>query len=57
MTALSFYVDDVRAMLASLKLAGARVETEGGEPVKIGGVERVFVRDPNGILIELRSAP
>jgi len=57
MTALSFYVDDVRAMLATLKAAGARVETQGGEPVTIEGVDRVFVRDPSGILIELRPAP
>jgi catechol 2,3-dioxygenase-like lactoylglutathione lyase family enzyme len=53
MTALSFYVDDVTTMLRALKGAGVRPETQSGEPVKIGGVERVVVRDPSGILIEL----
>ena len=53
MTALSFYVDDVMAMLKALKAAGVRTESQSGEPVTIGGVQRVVVRDPSGILIEL----
>jgi catechol 2,3-dioxygenase-like lactoylglutathione lyase family enzyme len=57
MTALSFYVENVPAMVQSIVAGGGSVETQGGAPVRIGGADRVFVRDPSGILIELRSAP
>jgi len=52
-TAISVFVDNVRGMLTRLKAAGVRVESTGGAPVTLGGTERVFVRDPSGILIEL----
>lgn len=53
---VSFWVDDVRAVLQRLKASGVRVETAGGEPVTIGDTTRVVVRDPSGILIELVEA-
>jgi len=53
---VSFWVDDVRALLQNLKASGVRVETAGGEPVAIGDTTRVVVRDPSGILIELVEA-
>ncbi len=53
---VSFYVDDVRAVLHRLKASAIRVETSGGEPVTIGDTTRVIVRDPSGILIELVEA-
>src|SRR5262249_35355665 len=49
-TAVSFWVDDVKALLARLKAAG--VSPEIG-PARINGRTRAFVRDPNGLLIEL----
>jgi catechol 2,3-dioxygenase-like lactoylglutathione lyase family enzyme len=50
---VSFWVDDVRALLQTLKASSVRVETAGGEPVTVGGTTRVVIRDPSGILIEL----
>jgi catechol 2,3-dioxygenase-like lactoylglutathione lyase family enzyme len=52
-TAISLYVDDVRAMLGALRAAGTVVETAGGQAVNVGGHSRVIVRDPGGLLIEL----
>lgn len=57
MTALSFYVENVPAVVQSIVAGGGSVETQGGAPVRVGGADRIFVRDPSGILIELRSAP
>jgi catechol 2,3-dioxygenase-like lactoylglutathione lyase family enzyme len=54
---VSFWVDNVAAMLETLHAGGTRVETQGGEPVAIDGARRVFVRDPSGILIELVQQP
>ena len=50
---VSFFVDDVPALLQKMKARGTRVETAGGEPVTDGGTRRVVIRDPSGILIEL----
>lgn len=52
-TGVSLIVENLPAMLTSLKAAGVRVETDGGQPVTIGHTSRVIVRDPSGILIEL----
>lgn len=54
---VSFWVDNVSAILKTLKAAGTRVESGGAEPVTLGGSRRVFVRDPSGILIELVEQP
>jgi catechol 2,3-dioxygenase-like lactoylglutathione lyase family enzyme len=52
-TAISLYVDDVRAMLGTLRAAGTVVETAGGQAVSVDGHLRVLVRDPSGLLIEM----
>lgn len=51
-------VRDVDAVLSSVRKAGGRIVTAGGEPVNLagrngGGRRFVFVRDPDGVLIEL----
>jgi catechol 2,3-dioxygenase-like lactoylglutathione lyase family enzyme len=51
--AISFLVDNVQELLAKLKVAGVAVETLEARPVNVDGRLRVFVRDPNGLLIEL----
>jgi catechol 2,3-dioxygenase-like lactoylglutathione lyase family enzyme len=53
-TAVSFWVDDVAAILARLKAAGG-VSAELG-PMQFGGRTRAFVRDPNALLLELVEA-
>jgi catechol 2,3-dioxygenase-like lactoylglutathione lyase family enzyme len=55
--AVSFWVDNVTALLKTLKAGGTRIETRGEEPVIVGGLRRAFVRDPSGILIELAEPP
>ena len=55
--AVSFYVDNVSALLKTLKAGGVRVETKSDEAVMVGGSRRAFVRDPSGILIELVELP
>ena len=52
--AVSFVVDDVTALLARLK--AANVVVEDGGPVRIDGRAHAFVRDPNGLLVELVEA-
>jgi catechol 2,3-dioxygenase-like lactoylglutathione lyase family enzyme len=54
--AVSFLVENVPALLARLKAAGVTVDTEGGEAVHVDGRRRAFIRDPNGLLIELVEA-
>jgi catechol 2,3-dioxygenase-like lactoylglutathione lyase family enzyme len=49
--AVSFVVDDVTALLARLKTADVPVENGGS--VRIGGRAHAFIRDPNGLLVEL----
>jgi catechol 2,3-dioxygenase-like lactoylglutathione lyase family enzyme len=49
-TAVSFWVDDVPALLARLKAAGGPSAEIG--PVQFDGRTRAFVRDPNGLLLE-----
>jgi len=50
---VSFLVENVPALLATLKAAGVTVDTDGGEALSVGGWLRAFIRDPNGLLIEL----
>jgi catechol 2,3-dioxygenase-like lactoylglutathione lyase family enzyme len=53
-SALSMVAEDLPALIKTLQAAGTQVETAGGEPVNLGQATRgIFVRDPNGILIEL----
>ena len=51
--AVSVMVKDVKAALEAVKAGGGSVVTAGGEPVKLGNAIGIFVRDPNGLLIEL----
>ena len=51
--AVSVMVKDVNAALEAVKAGGGSVVTAGGRPVKLGPAIGIFVRDPNGLLIEL----
>jgi catechol 2,3-dioxygenase-like lactoylglutathione lyase family enzyme len=51
--AVSFLVENVAALLGRLKGAGVTLDTAGGVPVNVGGDLCAFIRDPNGLLIEL----
>lgn len=51
--AVSIHVKDVEAAMKAVTAAGGSIVTRGGEPVKLGPGMGVFVRDPNGLLIEL----
>jgi catechol 2,3-dioxygenase-like lactoylglutathione lyase family enzyme len=51
--AVSIRVKDVEAGMKAVAAGGGSIVTRGGEPVKLGPGVGVFVRDPNGLLIEL----
>jgi catechol 2,3-dioxygenase-like lactoylglutathione lyase family enzyme len=51
--AVSVQVKDVNAALEAVKAGGGSVVTTGGQPVKLGPAIGIFVRDPNGFLLEL----
>jgi catechol 2,3-dioxygenase-like lactoylglutathione lyase family enzyme len=51
--AVSVHVKDVEAAMKAVAANGGSIVTRGGEPVKLGPAMGVFVRDPNGLLIEL----
>ena len=51
--AVSFWVDNVAALVARLEAAGVAVASR---PVSIDGTTRAFVRDLNGLLLEFVSA-
>jgi catechol 2,3-dioxygenase-like lactoylglutathione lyase family enzyme len=51
--AVSVMVKDVNAALEAVKAGGGSVVTVGGQPVKLGPATGIFVRDPNGLLLEL----
>ncbi len=51
--AVSIHVKDVEGAMKAVAAGGGSIVTRGGEPVKLGGGMGVFVRDPNGLLIEL----
>ena len=53
-TAVSFVVDNVAAFLARAKAAGAVIDAE--PPAFNDGLTHGFIRDPNGLLIELVEA-
>lgn len=51
--AVSIHVKDVESAMKAVAAGGGTIVTRGGEPVKLGPAAGVFVRDPNGLLIEL----
>lgn len=51
--AVSVHVKDVESAMKAVANGGGAIVTRGGEPVKLGPATGVFVRDPNGLLIEL----
>lgn len=51
--AVSVHVKDVEGAMKAVAAGGGSIVTRGGEPVKLGPAKGVFVRDPNGLLIEL----
>jgi catechol 2,3-dioxygenase-like lactoylglutathione lyase family enzyme len=51
--AVSVHVKDVESAMKAVAAGGGSIVTRGGEPVKLGPAKGVFVRDPNGLLIEL----
>ena len=54
--AVSVHVKDVNAAIEAVKAGGGSIVTTGGQPVKLGPATGIFVRDPNGFLIELIPA-
>ncbi len=51
--ALSVHAKDVEGTMKAVVAGGGSVYTRGGEPIKLGAGMAVFVRDPNGLMIEL----
>jgi len=51
--AVSVHVKDVNAAIEAVKAGGGSIVTTGGQPVKLGPSVGIFVRDPNGFLLEL----
>jgi len=51
--AVSIHVKDVESAMKAVAAGGGSIVTWGREPVKLGPLIGVFVRDPNGLLIEL----
>ena len=51
--AVSVVVKDMPSALDAVKAGGGTVVTVGGKPIPLGKTSLVFVRDPNGFLIEL----
>jgi catechol 2,3-dioxygenase-like lactoylglutathione lyase family enzyme len=51
--AVSIHVKNVEATMKAVAAGGGSIVTRGGEPVRLGSMTGVFVRDPNGLLIEL----
>jgi len=51
--AVSVIVKDVPAAMEAVKAGGGSIVTAGGKPIEFNKTPLVFVRDPNGFLIEL----
>jgi predicted enzyme related to lactoylglutathione lyase len=49
---LQLFVRDMDGLMKSLKASGANVITTGGEPVSLGALKLVIVRDPNNLFLE-----
>ena len=54
---LQLLVRDVHAVTSAWKKAGGEVVTAGGEPVTLGALTLVVLRDLNGLMLEMISAP
>jgi catechol 2,3-dioxygenase-like lactoylglutathione lyase family enzyme len=54
---LQLRVRDVQAVTNRWKKAGGDVITAGGQPVNLGTQTLVVLRDPNGLMLEMISAP
>ena len=54
--AVSVFVKDAAATMEAVRAGGGSVETGGGRPLPLGKNMLVFVRDPNGLLIELMQS-
>jgi predicted enzyme related to lactoylglutathione lyase len=54
---LQLLARDVKAVAAAWKKAGGEVVTGGGEPVTMGALTLVVLRDPNNLMLEVISAP
>jgi len=54
---LQLLVRDVGAVTSAWKKAGGEVVTAGGVPVNLGNLTLAVLRDPNGVMLELISAP
>jgi hypothetical protein len=48
---------DVSAVTNAWKKAGGEVITVGGEPINMGALTLVVLRDPNGLMLKSISAP
>ena len=51
--AVSFIAENIPALLAGLQAAGVTMDTDGGVPVRVDGALHAFIRDPNGLRIEI----
>jgi predicted enzyme related to lactoylglutathione lyase len=49
---LQLFVRDMDGLMKSLKASGANIITTGGEPVSLGTLKLVIVRDPNNLFLE-----
>jgi lactoylglutathione lyase len=54
---LQLLARDVKAAADAWKKAGGEVVTTGGEPVTMGALTLVVLRDPNNVMLEIISAP
>jgi catechol 2,3-dioxygenase-like lactoylglutathione lyase family enzyme len=54
---LQLRVRDIQAVTRAWKDAGGEVVTTGGEPVNLGNLTLVVLRDPNNVMLELIAAP
>lgn len=49
---LQLHVRDMDGLMKALKTSGANIVSTGGEPVSLGAVRLVLVRDPNNLFLE-----
>jgi catechol 2,3-dioxygenase-like lactoylglutathione lyase family enzyme len=54
---LQLRVRDIQAVTNAWKRAGGEVVTADGEPVNLGNLTLVVLRDPNNLMLELIAAP
>ena len=54
---LQLRVKDIQAVTRAWKNAGGEVVTTGCEPVNLGNLTLVVLRDPNNVMLELIATP